>query len=494
MDQYSFVRSAHRVYGKSIAAIARETGHDRKTVRKALQGEYVGYSQRRSQPFPAVGPYMAIIDGWLLADLDAPPKQRHTGVRVYERLRAEHGYHGCDSAVRRYVRQAKERLGLGAVKAFVPCDPACAVEAEVDWGQADVLLAGQLARVRVFCMRSKFSAMCFVRLYRCEQQQILFDGHMRAFEFFGGVFPVLVYDNLSTAVRKILKGRERQEQEAFRRFRGYYSFEARFCSPGQAHEKGGVEGLVGFARRNFLVPVPAAESLEALNEELLGRCLAYTGRTVHGREEPVGQLFAQERPRLAALPAAPFANQRITQARVSGYATVMVGQNRYSVPTRHAGRQAKVLLGVDEVAVCVDGRRVARHARLYGTGKWQLDPEHYLELLLKRPGAFETARPILAWRPSWPAPFEALLAAWRQRLGESAGVKEFVRVLLLVRDHGQAEVAAAAELALENNIRSCEGLRQLLVGLAPQRRFPPLADWPGMPPPDVAAYGRLGAL
>lgn len=494
MDQYEYVRTAHRVYGKTISEIARETGHDRKTIRKALRQEYVGYRARHAQPYPAIGPFMSVIDAWLAEDLAAPRKQRHTAMRIFERLRTEHGYTGGRSAVGRYVRAAKERLGLLSPRAFVPCDPACAVEAEADWGCADVYLAGEPVRVRIFCLRSKFSGMAFVRLYPCERQQILFDAHMRAFEFFGGVFPVIVYDNLSTAVRRILHGKERQEQEAFARFRAYHSFTARFCTPGQAQEKGGVEGLVGFVRRNCLVPVPRAESLEALNEGLLVQCLAYAKRTIHGREHSVETLFAQERSRLLALPQAPFANQRVVQARVSGYATVMLEKNRYSVPARHAGRLARAALGPGEVEIFVDGKRVARHARFYGEGKWRLDPDHYLELLLRRPGAFESARPIRAWRANWPRSFEALLAAWREALGESAGVKEFVRALMLVREHGQDEVAAAAELAVESGLRSYEGLKQLLRGLAPERDVPRLENWPALAPPDVSVYGRLGAL
>ena len=194
MDQYAYIRTAHRVYGKSIREIARETGHDRKTVRKVLNGKFPNYSKRKEQPYPALGPYLATIDAWLETDKEVHKKQRHTATRIYHRLVTEQAYPGSETSVRRYVRDAKLRLGLSLSKAFIPCQADIAAGAEIDWGVADIYLRGEPARIRVYCMRSKYSGRVFVRAYPCERQQAFFDAHMHAFAFFGGVFKTLIYD------------------------------------------------------------------------------------------------------------------------------------------------------------------------------------------------------------------------------------------------------------------------------------------------------------
>lgn len=194
MNQYEFIRTAHRVYGRNISELSRMTGHSRNTVKKALRGEMCGYKERHQQPFPVLGEYLEFIDAWLQGDKEQPRKQRHTARRVYNRLVVECGYRGGESTVRRYVRMAKIMLGIDAPKAFVPSDPESGVEAEVDWGSAKAIIAGKAVRLKFFCMRSKYSGKHFVRFYPCERQQVFYDAHIQAFDFFGGVFPVLIYD------------------------------------------------------------------------------------------------------------------------------------------------------------------------------------------------------------------------------------------------------------------------------------------------------------
>jgi len=274
MDQYELIRTGYRVYGKNISEMARITRHSRNTIKKAIRGEPWGYKERSHQPFPVLDKYLSVIDGWLTGDKGSPKKQRHTARRVYNRLVEEHGYEGSEPTVRRYVRFAKMTLGIDTPCAFIPCDPEAGHEGEVDWGTATAILAGKETRLKFFCMRSKYSGKHFVRFYLCERQQAFFDAHLHAFSFFGGIFPILIYDNLTTAVHKVLHGRDRIEQEEFVKFRTYHSFAARFCNPASGNEKGGVEGLVGFARRNYMVPVPEAASLEELNEKVLRQCVS----------------------------------------------------------------------------------------------------------------------------------------------------------------------------------------------------------------------------
>lgn len=492
MDQYEHIRTSHRVYGQSIRAIARLTGHSRTTIRKALRGPRDQYGPRCRQPFPVLSPYMAIVDRWLEGDREQPRKQRHTAERIFQRLVAEHGFEGSVSNVRKYVREAKERLGIARCRAFIPLDPELGREVEVDWGTATAIIGGEKQRVKFFCMRSKGSGKQFVRLYPCERQQAFFDGMQRGFAFFGGVFQRVIFDNLTSAVQKILTGSNRLEQESFRHFRVYHSFEARFCNPDAGHEKGGVEGLVGFARRNFLVPIPAAGSLEEINEKLLTQCVAYERRTISGQENSVGARFEDERPLLLSLPSVPYATENTITAKVDKYSTVVVDRNRYSVPTRLVGCIVRVICFVDTLEIFQQGKRVARHRRLYGNSKWQLDPDHYLDLLRQRPRAFDDARPIREWSKCWPLEMSQLLERFRRIHGEADGTKEFIDALLLYRDHPAERVTAAIVEAFVVGVGSCGGVRHLLSSA--YRDVPPLEHYARLPVADLSVYAALGGV
>jgi transposase len=465
MDQYELIRTANRVYAKSIRAIAREYGHSRKTIRKALAGMEPRYRRHKEPYAPIMGPFASTVEAWLKRDRDIPPKQRHTARRAYTRLIGECGFTGSEATVRVWVRQCKERLGYGSKQAVIPLDPECAREAEVDWGTAQVRMGGQLQTVKIFCMRSRYSGKSFVCAYPWERQEMFFDGHIRAFAFYGGVFPVLVFDNLKVAVRTILRGKKRVEQKQFIAFRSYYTFEARFCNPDSGREKGGVEGIVGFARRNFLVPIPEVADFEELNKLLLERCLAHGYGIISGREDrrTINERHEQERSRLLSLPQKPFENIKPVQVRISSYQTAQVDRNRYSVPSAYVGRKLWAHIDCDRVRVYADRKIVADHPRLFSNSKWQIDPQHYLDLIAERIQAFESARAIRQWRSSWPQKYETMLSILRKRLGDNKGIRDFVRILQLHQNHPAADVERAVEEALEYSSYSHDAVKHLLL-------------------------------
>jgi len=491
VDQYEYIRTAHRVYGKTIRQIARDTGHSRNTIKKALGSQLIGYRERERQPYPVLGSYLPIIDRWLAADKESPRKQRHTARRIYHRLQYEEDYQGSEEAVRHYVREAKIRLGLKTDAVFIPSDPELGREAEADWGNCQAILADEPTKLKMFCMRSKASGMHLVQCYPCERQQALFEGHIQAFAFFDGIFPVLIYDNLTTAVEKVFRGKDRRLQESFARFKAYYTFSPRFCNIGQGHEKGGVEGLVGYARRNYLVPVPQAASLAELNSRLLEQCLAFGRHRTAGRSGTASELFEQEKRHLLALPPVPYQNVETSRGKVDKYATVIVDKNRYSVPTTYGGLRVQTLLYTDRVEIFHNSKMIADHSRVYGNNKWQLDPQHYLELIYRRPQAFESARPIRQWRAQWPDCLEALLSRFTARQGDAKGVKEFIQVLMLFKDHDCSAVIETVERALIADISSSAALKHLLLknSTAP---IPALSGWRRLPPADVSVYGQIG--
>jgi transposase len=501
MDQYELIRTASRVYHKSIRQIARETGHCRKTIRKVLKGMEPRYRRQKSRFRPRMEPVALVVQGWLDADRQAPRKQRHTSQRIFTRLVEEYDFEGAQSSVRRWVREFKALRGDGRAAAVIPLDAEVAREAEVDWGGAQVRMVGQMITVKVFCMRSRFSGKPFLRAYPWERQEMFFDGHQRAFDYYGGVFPVLVYDNLKTAVLQILLGKDRREQGRFTSFRTYYSFEARFCNPARGQEKGGVEGLVGFGRHNFLVPIPEVSSFEELNAMLLERCMAQGGRPIEGREDSrtIDERHEEEQGRLMVLPPTPYENHKLLPVKVCRYSTAQVDRNRYSVPTACVGRWIEAHMGCDRVRFFADHKLVADHARLFGNSKWQIDPLHYLTLIYQRIGAFESARAIRQWRPHWPAEYETLLRELRRRLGDNRGTREFVEVLQLHGSYSAERIEEAVRQALELHSPGFEAVKHLLVSQeSPGWQYPPLESHliPGITdrpiaPTDLSRYDRL---
>ncbi len=193
---------------------------------------------------PVMDAVGGVVRKWLEADWEVPKRQRHTARRVFTRLVEERGFVGKESTVRRWVGRCKADLGYRRHEAGISLSPEVAREAEVDWGRASVVMGGERLEIKLFCMRSRYSGKIFVRAYAWERQEMFFDGHLAAFGYFGGVFPVLVYDNLTVAVQEVLRGKQHREQKRFLSFRSYYTFEARYCNPGKGNEKGGVEGGV----------------------------------------------------------------------------------------------------------------------------------------------------------------------------------------------------------------------------------------------------------
>ncbi|MCK5509868.1 MAG: DDE-type integrase/transposase/recombinase, partial [Desulfobacterales bacterium] len=368
-------------------------------------------------------------------------------------------------------------------------------EAEVDWGRCTAILGGLKTILKFFCIRSKFSGKHFVRCYPCERQQALFDAHIQAFSYFGGIFPVLIYDNLTTAVQKVLVGKDRILQKEFTKFRAYYNFTARFCTRGEGHEKGGVEGLVGYARRNYMVPIPKAENLEDLNRMLLQECHAYGDHRISGKESSVNEMYEQEKHHLLDLPAIEFSNIQTVNGKSDKYSTVIIDKNRYSVPTEYAYLKIRAVLKVDRVDLYYNNKKIADHTRLYNVNKWGLDPIHYLELIGQRPRAFASARPIKQWRKTWPASYEALLARFCVSKDETKGTKDFIQVLLLHKKYNTQDIQAAIEKALKANVSCSDAVFQILTNLLEKPTpFSSLPNWEILPTPDVSVYSQIGGV
>ncbi len=450
------IRRLHFIDGWSIRRIARERGHSRHTVQRALQDSSPPvYRRLAARPRPVLDPVTAIIDRWLEEDQKRPSKQRHTARRIHERLAKEYGFTGGESTVRQYVREQRPRWQ----KVMIPLDHDPG-EAQVDWGEAQVYLNGHLSKVQLFCLRLCYSQRPFVMAFPRQSQEAFFAGHVAAFTELGGTPRTITYDNLSLAVKKVLNGSRRQEQQQFVAFRSHYLFESNFCRPGEAHEKGLVENLVGYARRNFLVPLPEVASLAELNEMLGERCRSELARPIRGRGQTIAEAWTEERPHLLPLPPRPWSCCTIRPARATLSSLVSFDGNRYSVPVAYAGRDVVVRAYVDRVEIACGHQVVAWHGRCYERGRDILDPYHYVPALLHKPRAFHQARAVRNY--PWSPPFRQALAFLEERHPDGDGAKEFLRILALKEQVGESRLSEALEMALRYRCVGLDAVRHLL--------------------------------
>ena len=503
VEQFEQIRRDRDREGLSIRALAERHGVHRRAVRQALVSPMPPAKRSpQGRPAPKLGAYRALIDAWLEGDRGAPRKQRHTAKRIWRRLVDEHGADVAETTVRDYVRARKRAMGWPIGEVYIPQVHAPGVLAEVDWGEAQIELAGVATRVHLFLMRASFSGAAFCQASLVETQQAFLELHVEAFEWFGGIFEQIRFDNLGSAVKQVLRGRRRVETDRFIALRSHYLFESQFTTPGLqgAHEKGGVEGEVGRFRRNHLVPVPAFADLAQLNTMLLAGCEADLRRRIVGRRVTVGEAWAQERPLLRALPREAFVATETAAPRVDTKSLVTVRQNRYSVPVCLAGLKVSARIGAREITISHAGAVVARHERLhcrFGTSA-QLD--HYLELLARKPGGLEHSLALAQERErgAWPAAFDELWTALTGRYGRSEAARQMVDVLMLCREHGPDHVTLAVRGALAAGAIDGRAVAVLARRAESTQTTPaPLSDLEprlaahARPAPDLADYDQL---
>ena len=313
-------------------------------------------------------------------------------------------------------------------------------------------------------MRSMAGGGAFHTAYFHATQQAFLEAHEQAFHYFGGVFRRLRYDNLKSAVKKILRGYQREETDRLIAFRSHWGFQTEFCNPARGNEKGGVEGEVGYFRRNHLVPVPKVKDLAALNEYLRTCCQQEEQRRIHGKPLSVGEAMRIEREHLLPLLSEGFELAETSFPVVDGQGCVKVRTNRYSVPLR-AGTKTQARLLPAYVEVWHEQRCVARHERSFARHQAVLDLEHYLDVLERKPGALAGSTPLQQWRERgrWPESFDRLWQSLRERHGKQEGTREMIELLRLGPQHGWEALRKGIEQALALGCTDAAAVRHLLV-------------------------------
>jgi transposase len=483
----------------TIKGVARKLGVHRRMVREAIANAVPPERKTAVRERPKLGPAREFVDGILEADRKAPRKQRHTAHRIWLRLGREMpGVEVAESTIRRYVRERKREMGLSAGETFVPQSYRWGREAQVDWYEAWAELGGERQKLFIFCMRSMAGGGSFHQAYPHATQQAFLEAHESAFQYFGGIFEILRYDNLASAVKKILRGHQREETERFLAFRSHWGFESDFCNPARGNEKGGVEGEQGYFRRNHLVPLPEAGDLQQLNDLLRVASKEEEQRVITGHVQTIGAAMAIEREHLRPLAEEGFDLAAVSFPVVNHSGTVNVLTNFYSAPLPPGTRvEAKTYAAY--VEVWREGRCVARHERCFSRQQKVLDLEHYLDVLVKKPGALAGSMPLEQWRAQgrWPESFDRFWDKLQQRRGRQEGTRAMIEVLLLGRQHGYEAVRRAVEQALTLGGSDVAIIRYLLDMERIEQRVPAAAlevGWLSQyerPQPNLLNYDQL---
>ena len=490
MEMWNEIRHKVLVEGASKRSVRAEYRIGWDVLNKILaHPEPPGYRQQIARPKTKFGPYIGVVDAILENDRQAPVKQRHTARRIFDRLRDEHGYLGSEITVRRYVAGHRRT----SAEVFVPLSQPPG-EAQFDFGEATVEIDGVRVKAALAVMTLPYSDAFFVSAYPRECTETFQAGHVAAFSFFGGVPTKTAYDNTSIAVSKIIGPTERALTRAFLALESHYLFTHRFCRVARGNEKGHVENLVGYSRRNFLVPVPGFATFSELNAHLEQRCVADLDRRTRGNATTKAERLEEDLDAMRPLPGVSFEPRRVEARRANSLSLVRFDRNDYSVPTAFAHHEVIVTGGIEQIAISCGTELVATHRRHWGKEHTTYDPRHYLALLERKPGALDFARPLE--QLVLPSCFALLRRRLEADLG-STGTREFIKVLRLMERASLSELTGAVEVACSIGATSADAIGLIVshrqerpVGLFSLDGHPHLKSV-AIEAPDLTAYRAL---
>jgi transposase len=488
-----------RVQGHSARKAAQVFRRARRTIARVLEEGVEGIRGRfrKRRPQVLLKEHQTLIDDVLLGREGGLVwgKQKHNGLSITNLLREKLGYEGSVSQVRRYIQERRGELGL-LPRGDVTLDRVREATGlcEADWTEVKIVLDGVFITIWLFVMRFRFSGALFVRGYRAADAESLRDGFQRAFEWFGGVAPVVQLDNQKMAVAQLLTGRERRETKDYAAFRAHYGYRSQYIMRSSPDENGTVEATMGPAAR-WLTPVPHVARMADLNVYLEGCCERYMSHQIRDRSGLVGENFADEKNLLIPLPPRRYDTARIDRCKVVDQSRFVYRNVWYSVPVAYRGRDVTVLGYAEEVAARCDGREIARHARGFRKGEHVLNPLHYLPVLRRKPHALDHAEVFRRW--DLPLIYERFRGELARR-SEGDGLREYVEILSLLSSFPQKTVTAALRRSAATQTFNPEAVRFFIRLQERAADAPPLKareNWGvpmgALPPLDLSQYNAL---
>lgn len=398
MEVYKEIRKM-RLNGMSQRQIAAALHISRNTVKKYCDGDSVPWERKDYSREASVltEDVVSFVRRCLEEDARCRSrKQHHTSKRIYDRLVTECGFTGGETTVRRLVRELREKRQ----EAFVPLAFPAGDAMQIDWGEATVYLDGCKTVVNLFCARLCYSGAPMVLAYRRQNEESFLDALVQVFQYFGAVPKRVIFDNGKVAVKDGF-GAHARKQAGYSALAAHYGFEAVFCNPASGNEKGLVEGLVGFIRRNVCVPIPKIETMQELNRMLQDKCRQYLSHQIRGKEASVGAMLLQEQEELYPLPGYPFDPHKRASGRVDRFCTVRFDTNNYSVPEKFCGREVSIKAAPETISIYFEGQCIAQHRRCLEKRQHIYALEHYLPLLEKKGRAIFYARPVQETLPEY---------------------------------------------------------------------------------------------
>ena len=489
MAQINHIKELYEKQEKSLREIARITGHSFATVQKyAHRNDWNQDFQLKvkEQNYPILGEYIATIDEWLEADRKIPKKQRHTRWRIYCRLRDEYGYKGSYSSVKRYIRR-KKFATRDQKEGYLPlAHPAG--DAQADFGEF-LYYDGKGREKKAYALTLSFpqSNMGYTQVFPSQNQECLLEGLKRIFEHIGGVPRKIRFDNMKTAVVRMLEGHERVLTDGFHRFQLHYRFEAEFCNLASGNEKGNVENKVGYSRRNFFVPIPTITSFDEFNEGLWERCEKDAQRPHYKHKVFICELWKADKDALLQLPEYPYSVFRYKAVVVNKTGFVMIDSNRYGLPPLFSGETVQAKIFYDHIEFFHDHKAVGTYRRSYGTNEEIYDWTQYVSALCRKPSAIEGTRF-----------FHKMPERWQEYLKKVHGTERKSALQLLnemVNDGNAALCDDALELLTDSGRSDPDSLRQCYYIIAKKEYHPKPLELPSSPTfhynPDLSAYDDL---
>ncbi|HIK90030.1 MAG: IS21 family transposase [Pirellulaceae bacterium] len=490
MDTWTTVRHDILVDGMSRREACRKHSLNFRTIQKILNApEPPEHPKKYQRNKPKIGAFLTVIHEILESDKKVHAKQRHTGRRIFERLRDEHGYIGGVSVVRDEIR----RYRRASAEVFMPLSHPPG-EAQFDFGEAKAIYRGRDIKVMFCVMSLPYSDAFFCQAFPRECTETFQEGHVRAFKFFGGVPARISYDNSKIAVAKIVGRRGETPTREFLRMQSYHLYKHHFCMVRRPNEKGHTEGLVKFARRNFMVPIPQFDDFEQFNLKLADDCHNDLRRRLRGQNGTKSELLQEDRQAMLSIPTDRFEARRIKSGKVNTLSLTRFDRNDYSVPTQYAHREVTLVGSIDRVRIVADSHVIAEHVRDWESENVHYDPVHYLALLERKPNSLDFGKPFEEW--NLPESFTVL----RRRLESenvSDGRREFIKILRLLERYKLRDLADAVERALTIGAMTVDVVQILLQEgrESPAKLFrldgrPHLQDH-HIPEPRLSRYGVL---